>query len=90
MGFYAPATIVEDTKRHGVTVRPVDAQTSNWDCTLEPYSKSAGGFALRMGLRYVKGLGDWKKIETARITAPLWRMACRSRAADLPKLKSGS
>jgi len=72
MGFYAPATIVEDAKRHGVVVRAVDAQASNWDCTLEPSSQSLGGFAVRMGLRYVKGLGerDWKKVEGARGAAP--------------------
>ena len=68
MGFYAPATIVEDARRHGVVVRPVDAQASLWDCTLEPCPESAGGFAVRMGLRYVKGLGngDWEQIEKAR------------------------
>jgi error-prone DNA polymerase len=68
MGFYSPATIVEDTKRHGVVVRPVDARASRWDSTLEPCAESAGGFAVRMGLRYVKGLGenDWKRIEEAR------------------------
>ena len=35
MGFYAPSTIVEDARRHAVEVRPVDAQASDWDCTLE-------------------------------------------------------
>src|SRR5262249_19479873 len=35
MGFYSPATIVEDAKRHGVQVRPVDLLQSAWDCTLE-------------------------------------------------------
>jgi error-prone DNA polymerase len=58
MGFYLPATIVEDSKRHGVVVRPIDAQVSDWDCTLENCADSAGGFAVRMGLRYVKGLGE--------------------------------
>jgi error-prone DNA polymerase len=38
MGFYAPSTIVEDARRHGVEVRPVDIQRSDWDCTLEPVS----------------------------------------------------
>ena len=67
MGFYAPATIVEDAKRHHVIVRPIDVQVSEWDCTLE----SAGGFAVRMGLRYVKGLGerDWDSIAGARHAA---------------------
>ena len=72
MGFYAPATIVEDGKRHHVIVRPIDVQVSEWDCTLEPCEESAGGFAVRMGLRYVKGLGegDWDSIAGARHAAP--------------------
>ncbi|NVB40887.1 error-prone DNA polymerase [Pseudenhygromyxa sp. WMMC2535] len=35
MGFYSPGTLVEDARRHGVEVRPVDALRSDWDCTLE-------------------------------------------------------
>jgi error-prone DNA polymerase len=69
MGFYTAATIVEDAKRHGVEIRPVDVVASDWDCTLEPSPKP---FAVRMGLRYVKGLGsaDWEKIEAARGERP--------------------
>jgi error-prone DNA polymerase len=68
MGFYLPATIVEDAKRHGVLVRPIDVQVSDWDCTLEPCSESAGDFAVRMGLRYIKGLAenDWARAAQAR------------------------
>jgi error-prone DNA polymerase len=68
MGFYLPATIVEDAKRHEVVVRPIDAQVSNWDCTLETCADSAGGFAVRMGLRYIKGLRvrDWERISQTR------------------------
>ncbi len=68
MGFYLPATIVEDTKRHRVVVRSIDIQTSAWDCTLEPCGESIGSFAVRMGLRYVKGLGEseWQRIQRAR------------------------
>src|SRR5439155_4462335 len=36
MGFYAPAQLVGDASRHGVTVRPADVNCSEWDCTLEP------------------------------------------------------
>ena len=35
MGFYAPGTLVEDARRHGVEVRPVDLTRSAWDATLE-------------------------------------------------------
>lgn len=74
MGFYSPATIVEDAKRHGVAVRPIDIRVSDWDCTLEP---SGDSFAIRMGLRYVKGLGagDWTAIATARAGAPFESLA---------------
>jgi error-prone DNA polymerase len=76
MGFYAPATILEDAKRHGVPVRPIDAAASDWDCTLEPIPGAAEGapaaFAVRMGLRYVKGMAakDGARVAEARRTAP--------------------
>jgi error-prone DNA polymerase len=38
MGFYAPAQIVRDAREHGVEVREVDVNCSDWDCTLEPTS----------------------------------------------------
>ena len=40
MGFYAPAQIVRDAREHGVEVRPVDVNFSDWDCTLEPLSEN--------------------------------------------------
>lgn len=57
MGFYAPSTLVEDAKRHGIEVRPIDVSHSGWNCSLEP-SESHPPYAIRMGLRYVKGLGE--------------------------------
>ena len=54
MGFYTPSQLVQDAKRHGVTVRPVDVMTSDWDCTLEEAVPYPG---VRLGLRLVKGLG---------------------------------
>ena len=35
MGFYAPAQLIDDVRKHGVEVRPVDVNCSEWDCTLE-------------------------------------------------------
>ena len=49
MGFYAPAQIVRDAREHGVEVREVDVNHSDWDCSLEDG-------ALRLGLRQVDGL----------------------------------
>ena len=55
MGFYAPAQIVRDAQSHGVEVRPVCINASRWDCTLEP-TANPGRFAVRMGMRMVRGL----------------------------------
>ncbi len=41
MGFYAPAQIVRDAQEHGVEVRPVDVNLSDWDCTLEDGPRAA-------------------------------------------------
>jgi error-prone DNA polymerase len=54
MGFYAPAQLVQSARRAGVEVRPVDVNSSNWDCTLEPAGK---GHAVRLGFRLAGGLG---------------------------------
>jgi error-prone DNA polymerase len=56
MGFYHPSTIVDDVKRHGVPVLPIDVNKSGWQCRLEPVAQR--GWGIRMGLRYVKGLGE--------------------------------
>ena len=55
MGFYAPAQIVRDAREHGVEVRGVDVDYSDWNCTLEP---SPDGFALRLGMRQVDGMRE--------------------------------
>jgi error-prone DNA polymerase len=54
MGFYQPAQIVIDARKHGVDVRPVDINHSDWDNTLE--EKSGSYHILRLGFRQVKGL----------------------------------
>lgn len=66
MGFYAPAQIVRDAQRHGVTVRPVDINYSVWDNTLE--GKEGRYCALRLGFVQVKGLREEEmtKLVTAR------------------------
>jgi error-prone DNA polymerase len=57
MGFYGPAQLVGDARRHGVEVRPVDVLASDWDSSLEP-SRATGGLALRLGFRMVSGLRE--------------------------------
>ncbi|TDT92499.1 DnaE-like error-prone DNA polymerase [Azorhizobium sp. AG788] len=57
MGFYAPAQIVRDARDHGVEVRPICVNASRWDCTLEQ-TDDGQQFAVRLGLRMVKGLAN--------------------------------
>src|ERR1700722_4735041 len=54
MGFYMPAVLVKDAQRHGLRIRPIDLQVSEWQCTVE--HESNGERSLRMGLMYAKGL----------------------------------
>src|SRR5580692_4683047 len=62
MGFYRPATIVKDAQRHGLKVLPIDVMKSEWQCTLEQSAlsnqHSASPVALRLGLRYARGLRE--------------------------------
>ncbi len=89
MGFYAPAQLVRDARQHGVTVLPVDANASNWDCTLEPTVESsprsarheqqnqpaASRVALRLGFRLLKGVPQSAAmaIEKARLAQGSFR-----------------
>ncbi|HEY6229453.1 MAG TPA: OB-fold nucleic acid binding domain-containing protein, partial [Verrucomicrobiae bacterium] len=50
MGFYSPATIVKDARRHGVHFKPVDVTISDWNYKIESDD------TLRIGLRAVEGL----------------------------------
>ena len=51
MGFYAPATIVKDARRHGIRMRPVCAATSEWRCLVESDEVVRLGFCVVNGLR---------------------------------------
>ncbi|TWB25624.1 helix-hairpin-helix protein [Nitrospirillum bahiense] len=62
MGFYATATIMRDAREHGVEVRPVDVNRSDWDCTLE---EGRNGPAVRLGLREIKSLREADAVRIA-------------------------
>ncbi|MBO6949812.1 MAG: error-prone DNA polymerase [Rhodospirillales bacterium] len=63
MGFYAPAQLVRDARDHGVEVRALDVNHSDWDCTLED---ARAGRALRLGFRQAKGM---READVARLLA---------------------
>ncbi len=74
MGFYHPATLIKDGQRHGVEVRPIDVNRSRWSCSWEEG-------AVRMGLRYVKGLREetGRRIEAAQPFTSVEDLAARVR-----------
>jgi error-prone DNA polymerase len=61
MGFYTPSQLVQDARRHGVEVRPVDVTVSEWECTLE-------GEVVRLGFLLVRGFPEAaaKRVAEAR------------------------
>ena len=80
MGFYAPAQIVRDAREHGVEVRPVCINRSQWDNVME--RTETGDLALRLGFRQVKSLredeADWITAARGngyRAVEDVWRRA---------------
>ncbi len=67
MGFYPLGSIVADAKRHAVEIRRPDVTRSRWNATLEPSSRGPHPLALRIGLRFVRGLGQRARDALARI-----------------------
>ncbi len=66
MGFYAPAQLIRDVQAHGVEVRGVDINHSDWDCTLEAGHEA---FALRLGFRQAKGLREAEMLRLVDVRA---------------------
>ena len=94
MGFYAPAQIVRDAQEHGVEVRPVDVNHSDWDSTLEPATPAAARLharhaamagdvrsdhALRLGFRQISGFSKTTARPSQSAAAP----------ASIPSATSG-
>jgi error-prone DNA polymerase len=52
MGFYSAAVLVKDAQRHGLRVKPIDVQASEWHCTIE--HEADGSLSLRMGMGYAR------------------------------------
>jgi error-prone DNA polymerase len=100
MGFYSPHSIVRDAMHHGVEVLGPDVNASRKDCTLEPRTSEAGPVghpgpgwhadpstrAVRMGLRYVRGLADalLDRIDAERERAPFTGLEDFTRRSGAP------
>jgi error-prone DNA polymerase len=89
MGFYSPAVLVKDAQRHGLRVKPIDVQISDWACALE--READGTLSVRLGLGYVKSLA---KVNAESIVASR-RLDGPFRSADdlaqrVPSLSRGA
>ena len=83
MGFYAPAQLVRDAQEHGVEVREVDVNASDWDNSLE--RRDDGSLALRLGLRQVDGFRElWAQQIAATRVPPFASVEELARRANLP------
>jgi len=65
MGFYGPAQLISDARRHGVEVRPTDVSFSHWNCILESGQKQKP--ALRLGFRLINGMSETVADDIVRI-----------------------
>jgi len=77
MGFYHPATLINDAQRHGVKVLPVDVNDSGWNCRWEDG-------AVRLGMRFVRGLRaeSGLRVEAAQPFRSADDLARRARLRD--------
>ena len=89
MGFYAPSQLVQDARRHGVTLLPVDVMRSDWDSTLEPDegTKLALRLDLRLGMNRIKGMHEEAalRIMEARAQRPFANVRDLAKRASLSK-----
>ncbi|MDQ2776311.1 MAG: PHP domain-containing protein [Acidobacteriota bacterium] len=75
MGFYAPAQLVRDAREHGVEVRPIDVNHSNWETTLE-LAENSSRHAIRLGLQMVSGLPEKDAQTLVAARGPGYRTPC--------------
>ncbi|CUI84218.1 error-prone DNA polymerase [Achromobacter sp. 2789STDY5608621] len=101
MGFYPPAQLVQDARRHGVRVLPADVTVSGWDAALEtapadapprrphPHAPASDEIrpAVRLGLSLIQGLHEdsARRIEAARADAPFTSTGDLARRAALTR-----
>ena len=80
MGFWSPAVIIRDAKRHGIEVLPVDVNHSDGRCTLE-------NGAIRLGYNYVKGFGEAAiaQVMDARAAGPFRSLHDFCQRTQLPR-----
>ncbi|WP_448133868.1 error-prone DNA polymerase [Stenotrophomonas rhizophila] len=91
LGFYTPDQILQDARRHGVPVLPVDVRHSDWDCTLLPPTAPDRPFGIRLGLRLIDGFSEdvATALVQARARQPFDSVADLSQRARLDRRHQG-
>ncbi|HEX3638437.1 MAG TPA: error-prone DNA polymerase [Paraburkholderia sp.] len=84
MGFYSPSQLVQDAKRHGVGVLPVDVTISGWDSTMEGEGSMA---PVRLGMSVIRGMREEtaRRIEAARAVRPFRDVADLANRSQLDR-----
>ena len=91
MGFYPPATLVHDARRHGVRVLGPCLRDGEWDCTIEVSGEGERNIhstpALRIGWRHIRGLGNQAReaLQTAHAEGPFTSIGDVVRRARLSR-----
>ena len=88
MGFYSPSQLVQDARRHGIEVRPIDIAVSDWESTLEEYDDTRTRQpAVRLGMSLQRGMSREvaARIEDARAIRPFSDVADLARRAGLDR-----
>jgi error-prone DNA polymerase len=88
MGFYTPDQILQDVRRHGVPVRPLDVRYSDWDCTLEPPTGDPSlQPAIRLGFNQLSGFNEAaaRRLSAARAQRGFRDVADLAERAQLPR-----
>jgi error-prone DNA polymerase len=87
MGFYTPDQLLQDVRRHGIQVRPIDVRSSHWESTLEDANDPTAQPAIRLGFNRVIGFQQAaaERIMAARTSAPFRHIDDLAHRADLDR-----
>ena len=86
MGFYSPAVLVKDAQRHGLRIKPIDIQVSEWECTVEHEPDGTLNYAPGAGLCQRPAQAGCGRIASPRGSGGCIPFGRRSGASDVPEL----
>ncbi|MBY0572787.1 MAG: error-prone DNA polymerase, partial [Undibacterium sp.] len=87
LGFYSPSQLIQDAKRHAITVLAIDVMHSNWDSNLEICQRSQSTQAVRLGMSLLRNMPHEAalRIQQARMLSPFKDIHDLARRAQLKR-----